>query len=78
MVFPSGTSQRHNYGTVNAYESMSAIPNLWSEGIVEEVHPDRSAEEIIQESGDVVDTVQSELWELVDYVGPATPTTSER
>jgi hypothetical protein len=77
MVFPGGTGQRHNYGTANAYESISAIPNSFPEGIIEEVHPDKTPDEIFQEG--IRELVHSELWELVDYVaGPATQTTSER
>lgn len=79
MMLPGGTSQRHNYGTVNAFQSISDIPGSYPEGVWEEVHPDRSLDEIFQQMTDTRDLVQMELWELVDYVpGSEGQTTSGR
>lgn len=78
MMLPSGSGQRHNYGTVDAFGSMSAIPNSWPEGIVEEVHPDTDPDELMQQVLQARDLVHTELWELVDYVTPGSAVMSER
>lgn len=67
MILPGGTSQPHNYATVTGFQSMADMPG-YPEGVWDEVHPDQSTDEILQQTLEARDLVQTELWELVDGV----------
>jgi hypothetical protein len=78
MGIPDGTSQSYNHRTVRAYRRMSEIPGSFPPEVFEEVHPDRTIDEILQETRAQRELAQRELWELIDHVGPAPLVTSER
>jgi hypothetical protein len=68
MVLPAGSSQPHNFATMTGYASMSGLPGSYPEGVWEQVHPDRSTDEIFEQMYGARDLVQTELWELVESV----------
>lgn len=76
MALPAGTSQRHNYGTATAFQSLSAMQESYPDGVWEEVHPDENVEDLMQQVNDTRDLVQLEVWELVEAVSPSTSTAS--
>lgn len=76
MALPAGTSQRHNYGTVTAFQRLADMQESYPDGVWEEVHPDENVDDLMQQVNEARDLVQAEVWELVDAVSPSTSTAS--
>ena len=66
LVMPGGTSYPYDYATVNAVSSLSALENLYSEGLFRRVHPNISIADVGNRTAAARDLTRQELWVLVD------------
>jgi len=69
MMFPNGTSEPYNYGTVNFYDDYSHIVADFSEQVLTASHPDYTDEMwdvAFERTGKVRSVYRSQLWQLID------------
>ena len=68
--YPLGTAKAYDYATVNVYDSFEDAerdPSL----LFPEVHPDRSADEVVAETRAARELVRGEIWYRLDQLGEA-------
>ena len=70
VQYPQGTDAPYTHVTVNVYDSWADHDDQRLAHWVEQVHPDRSLEELAAEARAVRDYVRGEVWRPVDRLEP--------
>jgi len=68
LVFPGGSNNEYNYGTVNFYKNFADMENPFSNEIFTKALPNMALSELASKTYGARDLVRSEVWELIDYV----------
>ena len=66
LVMPGGTSYPYDYATVQGVTSLSALENMYTEGLFRRVHPNISIPDVSNRTAAARDLTRLELWVLVD------------
>jgi hypothetical protein len=68
LRFPSGTSEKYDYVTVNAFERFAQLENPYADAaqILDRVHPGIKVADFVQQTESTRKLVRSEVWELID------------
>lgn len=66
VQYPQGTEAPYTHVTVNVYDSWSDYDEQELATYVEQVHPDRSMDELIAEAEAARDYVRGEIWRPID------------
>ena len=68
LVFPGGSANEYNFGTVNGYSEFKDLNLFDFAGLVEKAGLGMSVNEVSGKTQAARDLVRSEVWRLIDYV----------
>jgi len=70
LQFPSGTDEKYDYATVEAFDQFSQLENPYSniDKMLEKVHPGVKVDDFIDRTEKTRNLVRSEVWVLIGKV----------
>jgi hypothetical protein len=74
--FPSGSNYEYNFATVNVVNKFSDLENPLPEEIFTKVYPNKDVSEIMDETINAREMTHQDIWVVLDYVHPETPSST--